>query len=224
LITTGFLNSIFGSEAGSSMTTGDSNTLIGWDAGSTITDGYENIMIASKGIISGNNNIRIGSADLVDENNTIRIGNVENIEQILIYVGGGDELPYMAGATEVRRSPITGQLVVEPPSIAANIENVQNIGTESSNIFDLQPISYNYTIDKSKQKRYGLEKDHLSKTLNLEKNINCKNLCTDELVALMLNEQIKMKKAETENIQKINELESTVKELRNMIIALQQKK
>ena len=145
-------NTFLGAQAGRSITTGEYNTLVGQGAGPGVTTGTHNIFI---GYNSGNNDATGGSNVFIGEafegggggttSHTIHIGND----------GGGDgqqNATYIAGILDFGASDygvninLNGHLGISTSSRRFK-ENIKNMGTTSSKIFQLRPVSFFYKAE-----------------------------------------------------------------------------
>ncbi len=165
-------NTFLGAQAGRSITTGEYNTLVGQGAGPGVTTGTHNIFI---GYNSGNNDATGGSNIFIGEafegggggttSHTIHIGND----------GGGDgqqNATYIAGILDFGAGDygvninLNGHLGINTSSRRFK-ENIKNMGTTSSKIFKLRPVSYFYKPEygdgSPRRVHYGLIAEEVEK-------------------------------------------------------------
>ena len=137
-----------------SNTEGTENTASGAYALRNNTTGHYNIGLgvgAGTNIVAGSNNIEIGGAGITDESNTIRIGNQGT--QGATYIAG------IYGTTAAGGLPVevtsSGQLVYVPSSVRYK-RDIRDIGTASTDLMKLRPVSFRYRNDSSGTLQYGL--------------------------------------------------------------------
>ena len=175
------------------ITTGSDNTCIGVDAGLNYSTGSES------------NNILLGAAVLgtASESNVIRIGNngSGSGQQNKCFVAG------IAGITVTGSAVLcsaTGQLGDVSSSIRFK-ENIESI-IDSSDLYGLNPVSFNYKYEEEKTLHYGLIAEEVDKVMpNLviyDKDNLPYSIKYHEMPALLLVE-IKNLKSEIEELKKI---------------------
>jgi hypothetical protein len=137
-------------------TFGDDNTAIGAGALSTNTTGSGNVALginAGNALATGDNNIYIANAGIASESGIIRIG-----------TNGTHAAAFMAGVRGVTTGvadAITvlidsnGQLGTISSSRRFK-HNIQDMNTDSANIYQLHPVTFAYNGDASEAKQYGL--------------------------------------------------------------------
>lgn len=139
---------------------GSDNTALGYTSLNAITTGSLNIAIgagaASSLTTSDSNNIIIGHPGFSGDNNTIRIGNQGSGsgQQNACYIAG------IAGVTVSSSAAVlintsTGQLgtVVSSRRYKQSINPMEDA---SSNILDLNPVTFTYKNDPTHERKYGL--------------------------------------------------------------------
>ena len=143
-LTTGAQNVAVGRQCLNGLTTGSNNISIGYLAGGTVTTGGSNILIGQ-------------SAAAAAESNTIRIGTPG--------VGAGQQnRNFQAGIRGITTGVADAIAVLidsahQLGTVSSSIrfkENIKNMMDESSAIYDLRPVTFNYKEDESKSKQYGL--------------------------------------------------------------------
>lgn len=175
------------------ITTGSDNTCIGVDAGLNYSTGSES------------NNILLGAVVLgtASESNVIRIGNngSGSGQQNKCFVAG------IAGITVTGSAVLcsaTGQLGDVSSSIRFK-ENIESI-IDSSDLYGLNPVSFNYKYEEEKTLHYGLIAEEVDKVMpNLviyDKDNLPYSIKYHEMPALLLVE-IKNLKSEIEELKKI---------------------
>lgn len=185
-ITSGSYNTAIGYTAGQLLTTGTHNQYLGDLAGRGITTGTYNIGIGTNcfynGPVSGNYNISLGysaggnyttseSSNInfgynvtgtVGESNILRIGNgtgtsAGNINKAII-CGINGKTSASGTAVLINSSDTLGTSL----SSARYKTNIVNMGSQSSKILDLRPVTFNYKIaddvseEDSKLTQWGL--------------------------------------------------------------------
>ncbi len=177
-ISSGSDNVAVGDISGVSITSGSGNTCIGSSAGSNITTGSENIAIGYQSLAahsptgsfnlalgnqSGNNytgaessNILIMNSGVASESNAIHIGTQGsgNGQQDTCYIAG------IAGVTVASSAAVlintsTGQLGTVVSSRRYK-QSINAMDDASSNILDLNPVTFTYKNDPTHEKKYGL--------------------------------------------------------------------
>jgi hypothetical protein len=158
---TGFRNTASGVHALENNTTGSNNTASGAYALINNTTGSDNIAIGynAGGAINGNNNIDIGHQGIATDANTIRIGNgVGNGAHTATFIAG------IRGVTTGTADAVnvvidsTGQLGTVSSSRRAK-DDIADMGTASSALMKLRPVTFHYKLDKNPKSRtlqYGL--------------------------------------------------------------------
>ena len=151
---TGFFNTADGDAALQNNTVGNANTAVGTAALSGNTTGFNNISIgdaAGENIAAGSNNIEIGVSGAADESNTIRIG-----------APGAQTKAFIAGIssnTQVNGNVVEigsdGQLGIRK-SAARYKRDVHDMGSASTGLMRLRPVTFRYKADPSGTLQYGL--------------------------------------------------------------------
>jgi len=147
-------NTFLGQGAGAGNVSSNSNTFIGEAAGFSST-GINNIALgatAGSALTTGNGNICIGHTGVAADANTIRIGTSGT--QTAAFVAG------ISGATvannvAVQINTVTGQLGTIASSRRFK-ENIAEMGTSSSMLLKLRPVTFNYKKDESHTPQWGL--------------------------------------------------------------------
>lgn len=173
-VTSGTSNCAFGAGALKSTTTNGNNVAVGQNAMASTTTGFSNIAIGTATLFSlttGNSNICIGDVlegfAYTTESHNITIGaailavggdsgviRIGNFNHTTCYVQG------IAGVTVANSAAVlidttTGQLGTVASS-ARYKENIKDLQHESSPIYSLRPVTFNYKKDASKIKQCGL--------------------------------------------------------------------
>jgi hypothetical protein len=158
--TTGGYNIFTGSYAGYSNTTGAANTFVGYDTGGQNTAGNSNVHIgyfSGTNNQTGSNNIYISSYGCsCNESNTIRIGNTYSFLPTATYIGGIYGALASGGASVYVNS--SGQLGTSPSSRRFK-EQISDMGSSSSALMKLRPVTFLYKPEYDKGPRtlqYGL--------------------------------------------------------------------
>lgn len=143
LNTTGGSNAFFGTDAGFNNKTGTGNTFVGRSAGQANTAGVGNIVIghqAGGNLVTGSNNIYVANAGGTDpESGTIRIGSA--LTHNAAYIEGIFNSP-VPGGIPVFVDP-TGKLGTAPSSRRFK-QDIHNMGSLSSRLMQLRPVTYLY--------------------------------------------------------------------------------
>jgi len=165
---TGNNNTAVGTSALTNNSSGIGNTASGFNALQLNTDGNNNTAIGFKALkkSTGTKNIGIGSqagVTLGVGSNNIYIGNQgDGDESQTIRIGTAQTRTFMAGLTAlVNGAPLevdtnTGQLGISIVSSARFKRDIEPMGSRSSAVFQLQPVTYAYREDASGVVRYGL--------------------------------------------------------------------
>jgi hypothetical protein len=154
---TGFRNTASGVHTLENNTTGSNNTASGAYALINNTTGSDNIAIGynAGGAINGNNNIDIGHQGIATDANTIRIGNGAHTATFIagirgITTGSAAAIPVLID--------INGQLGTASSSRRVK-DDIADMGTASSALMKLRPVTFHYKSDKNPKSRtlqYGL--------------------------------------------------------------------
>jgi hypothetical protein len=152
-VTAACCNTVVGAEAMDLGASPSTNVVVGWRAGRDMT-GSRNIVIgaeAGSSLMAGNNNIFIGTAG-VEESSTTRIGTI-----------GMHTRAFIAGVNGVAVTGLpvhvatNGQLGILPSS-ARFKRDIRDLGSASTALHRLRPVSYRYRadIDPDGTPQYGL--------------------------------------------------------------------
>ncbi|GAI85074.1 unnamed protein product, partial [marine sediment metagenome] len=134
--------------------TGNWNVALGYESLMN-TKGSENIALgyrAGFNLTTGDYNIYMGNSGVAAESDTIRIG---NSNQTRFFAAG------ISGVTTDVNDAVTvmidsaGQLGTTSSSIRYK-ENVEPMADTSSDIMELEPVTFNYISDESKKTQFGL--------------------------------------------------------------------
>lgn len=208
-VTTGMGNTALGFSALSENTEGNGNTAVGIMANSSDEYGCNNTTLgayalhlhsggsgnvaigAQAGLFltSGNNNIYIAHHGKEEENNTIRIGIPRT--HTSLFVQGIFETPSTSKSLPVEVDA-QGKLSIQQSS-QQNLKNIQPIADESSLIYQLNPVSFNYVTDTHDDtKNYGFiaeEIAHVLPDLVVSNNIHdTLAVRSQQLIPLLLKE------------------------------------
>ena len=183
-------NSGLGTHALSNITNGSNNIAIGYQAGQALTTGSGNIYISA--------NAAIGN-----ENSTIRIGS----SQAACFIAGIAGTGVSGDAVVV---DINGKLGITLSSERFK-HDIQNMGSCSSAILQLRPVTFIYKDDATNTKQYGLIAEEVNEILPAivakDESGIAYTVRYHLLPILLLNELQKQHKIITEQQHKINELE-----------------
>ena len=158
-------NVFSGASAGYSNATGGNNVFVGFSAGYLSGGGSSNTFLgynAGSNIVAGSNNIDIGAnaGPAGSESNTIRIG---TSTQTATFIAG------ISGATSSSGTSVfintNGQLGTLTSSRRFK-DNIQDMGTASSKLFQLRPVTFFYKPqfdDGSHLLQYGLIAEEVAK-------------------------------------------------------------
>ena len=171
-------NVFLGEVTGNSITTDNACVLIGYGSGSSLQGSTYNTFLgtnAGNGIISGSyntilgpaagtnctgsesGNVYISSAGVMGESNTTRIndqGNPTNPSPCVgCYIGGIQGVTVTGAAVLV--DPSTDQLGVAVSSRRFK-DNIKDMGSDSSPVMSLRPVTFNYTVGEDHSKQFGL--------------------------------------------------------------------
>ena len=207
-ITTGSSNIAVGQNALGALTTGSNNAALGQGALSAVTSGANNIAVGqnagSSYTSSESNNIAIGATGTAGDQKTIRIGTTATISSCFIQGIVGRSI---ANTTAVLINTTTGQLGTLASSSSKYKDNIQDVGSYSSPIWDLRPVTFFFKEDPHKTLTVGLIAEEVDVAFpelvyyNQEKEPEGVNYYPIPL--LILNEMKKQKK-------QIDELKSNV--------------
>jgi len=138
--TTGNFNTASGVGALQNNTTGSDNIAIGSFAGLNLTTGSSNIHIGNTGVAADANFIRIGSAQAATFIAGIRSTPTFNADAIAVMVDSAGQLGTMSSSRRVK-------------------DEIADMGTASSALMKLRPVTFHYKSDKKPKGRtlqYGL--------------------------------------------------------------------
>jgi hypothetical protein len=218
-------NAFFGNSAGVANTSGSSNTFVGNDAGSNNTTGSSNIAIgdsAGDNLTTGNNNIDIGNSGIAGESDTIRIGSTGT--HLFTYVSGIFGSP-VAGGAPVFVDP-TGKLGTVP-SARRYKQDIHNMGSSSSRLMQLRPVTYLYRPEMvpgaDRTLQYGLIAEEVEKVYpEMVQHTADGQVLTvryNMLNTMLLNEVQKQQQVIHTQTQQINELEQRLRRLEAAVTA-----
>lgn len=185
-------------EAGLTVTSGSYNTALGNSALRQITTGSRNISIQRNNdaiTLADSDNIMIGTSGYAGSNHILAIGShgagdyqvnrafIAGIRGIT--TGVADAIPVLIDSNH--------QLGTVSSSIRYK-ENVKDLGEESREIYNLNPVTFNYKTDETKTKQYGLIAEevatHLPRLVVYDEEGNPETIKYHELPILLLNELI----------------------------------
>ena len=172
--TTGENNTIVGTEAGKAITTGLDNLGFGKDAICKVTIGTENIGIGNYALdaqVDGDQNVGIGHGALgkATNNKNTAIGRtaLDNVTSgagnVAVGFSSGAESSWQNFTTESNRAvfghnAITNSYVKVDWTVGSDVRDKNNIGTVPHGlnfVNQLNPISYQFKIDRSKEEVHG---------------------------------------------------------------------
>jgi hypothetical protein len=188
--TTGSYNSAFGNYALTNNTTGVENTASGFGALALNTTGSGNIALginAGFNLTVGNNNIDIGNQGVAGESGTIRVGT--DGTHAATYIAGIWGNPMKPGAVVVVDA--RGRLGVVPSSERYKTD-IAPMGSSSSRISQLRPVTFHLKADATGELQYGLiaeEVDRIYPELVVRDDAGkIEGVRYDELAPILLNE------------------------------------
>jgi hypothetical protein len=163
-VLSGGYNTFLGSHcATGTVSTGQANTSVG--AYGFTGAGFNGSFNSAVGAFSGNgftgtesNNILLGHAGIPGDNNTIRIGTQgsgANQQDTCFMAGIFGATTSDVGSTTAVLIDNTGNLGTAASSIRYK-ENIKDLGYQSSGIYKLRPVSFNYKKDEKKTPQTGL--------------------------------------------------------------------
>ncbi len=190
----GIDNTVVGSSSGNSITSGISNTIIGSQAGNLITSN-NNIVIGANAAnaSTGTNNIAIGNNTVVSGvlSNTIAIG--EETVHVGCSIAGIATHAQSGGSIMPVNINTAGRLGV-PTSSRRFKENIEDMGTTSSNLLKLRPVIFNHKadIDPAKALTYGLIAEEVAEVypelVGLDKEGKPLSINYSLIISMLLNE------------------------------------
>jgi hypothetical protein len=156
--TTGMQNTASGVDALLSNITGSNNTASGRNALQLNTTGSFNVVLgeaAGNNIVAGDNDIDIGagSGGTSDESKTIRIG-VQGT-QTATFIAGISGNTQTGASGDVVEISSDGQLGIRK-SAARYKRDIHDMGSASSGLMKLRPVTFRYKNDPSGTLQYGL--------------------------------------------------------------------
>ena len=202
-LVSGNYNSALGTQAGSG-TLGSYNTCVGMDslanlakthtgsynvcvgagatAGAYVGAESSNILITNPGVAAETNTIHIGTHGAgVRQQNKCYIAGIRGITTTVV-----DAIPVLISSTH--------QLGTVSSALRYK-ENIFEMGSESSPIYKLRPVTFNYKVDETKSKQYGLiaeeVKEHLPRLVVNNDQGEVETVKYHEIPVLLLNELIK---------------------------------
>lgn len=189
-------NVAMGNLAGGQLLTGSGNVLLGFQAGYAYDSSEsDNVNIANKGITADSGVIRLGTA-------------------------GTQTSCYVAGITgvSVTGAPVivsaSGQLGITVSSMRYK-NNIHDLNGQSSNIYKLRPVSFNY-IAHPEHESWGLIAEEVEQVMPqlvvYNKDQQCETVKYQDLPVLLLNEIQKLAKKNDDMLKRIQMLESKLSE------------
>lgn len=226
----GTYNTCIGYQPGSSLSSGNNNTMVGSTAGALLTTGSYNVFVG--GGTAGNNGA--GSACTSSQSSNIYINNVGASESNTLRIGAGTTTgtgsgqlaaAYIHGISGVT---VTGTAVLcatngQLGTIASSKrfkENINDMGTDSSGVLLLRPVTFNYIDGKgptedtkeAKSKFYGLIAEEVAEVLPdlvvYDENKEPLAVKYHDLPALLLNEVQRMSAEIQKLTKRIEQLEA----------------
>jgi hypothetical protein len=188
--TTGFSNSALGGSALDNNTTGAENTAVGVGALLANTTGNDNIGVgigAGSNLTTGNANIDLGNGGVAGEGHTIRIGNTgQHSKTFIAGIWGHIVKP----GSPVFVGP-DGSLGV-PASSERYKTDITPMGSSTSKISQLRPVTFHLKSDATGELQYGLiaeEVDRVFPELVVRDEAGkIEGVRYDELAPMLLNE------------------------------------
>lgn len=213
-VTSGQLNLGIGYQCNFSVTTGSGNTSFGQQANlfgvsgsyNTVLGGYQS---AINWTGSESSNVCINSSGVTGDNNVLRIGDSSGNNQISsAYIQGIYGVSVTGSAVLVDSS---GQLGVTVSSRRWK-ENIEDMGSESSSVLKLRPVTFNYTYGshlESGQRQFGLIAEEVEQVMPGLVNYDNDGLPVTvryhEMPSILLNEIQKLEKRIAELEKKLSE-------------------
>jgi hypothetical protein len=197
----GNYNTAAGSYALYSSTTGSSNVAVGFKAGYYLT--------------TGSNNVDIGSPGAAGDSAVIRIGTVSSTgqsTQTAIYLAGANAA--ITGATaQLSVNSLTGQVGIAGSSERFKTD-IAPMGSTTSKLDQLQPVTFRYKSEPRSPRQYGLIAEEVAKVYPELIVRDAKGLILsvryDELAPMLLNEVKQQKQELAEQAMQIHRLEAAV--------------
>ena len=218
--TTGSSNVATGAFALPNNTSGDGNTAVGVSALESNTTGTGNIALGSNAghRITGNNNIAIGNDGFAGADNSIVIGNVTHTD---CHIAGIYNSVLLAGESVVVASD--GKLGYLPSS-ARFKRDIEPMGTTSTTVLALKPVTFHYKDDNTNALQFGLVAEEVAKVnpdLVVRNDKGELNTVRYEAVnAMLLNEFLKEHRKVQAEEGKVAHLEAIVQQQQEQIEAL----
>jgi hypothetical protein len=198
----GVQNTASGNEALFSNTSGSGNVATGDFAVGLNTTGGQNIAIgdfAGENILSGSGNIDIGTSGPIDESGVIRIGSLQDAT----FVAGIATTNVLGTPVEVASN---GQLGITASS-ARYKRDIRDLGSASSSVMKLRPVSFRYKDDPTGTLQYGLVAEEVQRVypelVTTGHDGKVQSVRYLEFTALLLNELQKQAKQTRELAQQL---------------------
>lgn len=193
-LVSGSNNSFYGQNSGSALQSGDNNVFIGVNTGWTINGGSGNLFLGTNSgttnTTTDSNNINLNNFGVAGESDATRIGST----QTTCYVAG--IFGVTVGVTGI---PVVVDSAGQLGTIVSSRkfkENIEDMGSESSDIFKLRPVTFTMKHGQDKTLSYGLIAEEVAESFpNLVVNDKYGEPHTvkyHELPALLLNEVQRM--------------------------------
>jgi trimeric autotransporter adhesin len=158
--TTGRDETATGANALFKNTIGQNNTAVGVNVLFNNTTGSNNIALgtnAGTNLTTGSNNIDIGNAGVAAESKSIRLGTQGT--QTTTFIAGISGSPVSGTAVVVSA---TGKLGIVGSS-ARFKRNIRDIGSRSSGLLKLRPVTFSYKNDPTDTLQYGLVAEEVAR-------------------------------------------------------------
>jgi hypothetical protein len=226
--TTGQQNSALGVYALRSNTSGNYNTASGVDALYNSTTGSSNIAAGYRAgfkVTTGSNNIDIGNQGVAADDGTIRIGTPSTHKATFIAGIHNNNLSASGLAVVVTS---TGELGVAATSSERFKTAIAPMGSDTSNLGRLRPVSFRFKSDATGKRQYGLIAEEVARVypelvIRDEKG-RIDGVRYDELAPMLLNEMQQQHVQLTEKIDaqaKVNAAQaSEIRDLKLQIAGL----
>ena len=198
--------------SGASLTTGSNNTLIGYKSGNSLTTGGANICIGDSAGLSLSNtanfNIDIGHIGVAGDSGKIRIGTPS--VQTDTYITGIYNRTFDSATNAQVYVDATGKLYTSTSSRRYK-ENIRPM-EDTSFIYSLEPVNFNYIKDTTKTKQYGLiaeDTNNICPDLVRYNDEGLPEAIQEHKIQFMLLNELKKLKAEVETLKaKVTQLEN----------------
>lgn len=203
---TGNNNTATGIAALKSNTTGSYNIAVGNDAGLNVTTGSHNIEIGNEGTTSDNNMIKIGTEGTQAETFIAGIYSNTAVSGLAVVVGSNGELGAVSSSERFKTA-------------------IAPMGSNTSKLLQLRPVTFRYKADAQGTPRYGLIAEEVAKVypelVVRDRNGRIDGVRYDELSPMLLNE-VQKQAAEIRDLkQQVAALNNLKQEMRAALLKLQ---